>query len=87
MKLNQWKSNLRFEAAKKALLDSLPETYTPLDKEFALSDFYVSWVKQEETRMREYDAYWSKQNWANILLGTRLWWQKLFHAKGEYTSS
>ena len=53
-------------------------SYTELDREFALSEFYVRWVKQEEARQREYDAEWTKRNWSNVVLGARLQWQKLF---------
>ncbi|KAJ3533365.1 hypothetical protein NM688_g7292 [Phlebia brevispora] len=71
-------TNSRFQAAKQALLDSLPEACTPLDKEFALSDFYVSWVKQEAERQAEYDRQWRKRNWSNILLGAKLRYKRLF---------
>ncbi|KAF8654107.1 hypothetical protein AX16_003640 [Volvariella volvacea WC 439] len=49
-------SNTRFEAAKEAILSSLPPTATPLDKEQALSEFYRQWVVQESDRTEKYTA-------------------------------
>ena len=69
-------SNTRFNAALEARLSSLPESSTPLDKEFAASEFYASWLAQEETRLQAYNAEWRKRNWANITLEARLKYQK-----------
>ncbi|KAH8107114.1 hypothetical protein BXZ70DRAFT_885889 [Cristinia sonorae] len=65
-------SNTRFEAAKQAMLDSLPESTSDEGREFALSDFYGRWIVQEEERSRAYNKQWSKQNWSTIWLGARV---------------
>ncbi|RPD66181.1 hypothetical protein L226DRAFT_609072 [Lentinus tigrinus ALCF2SS1-7] len=72
-----WKeSNTRFYAAKEAVLQSLPEGTTPEQREIALSDFYHSWVAQERTRLDEYGEEWRRRNWAAILLGARVRYEK-----------
>ncbi|CCM02414.1 uncharacterized protein FIBRA_04512 [Fibroporia radiculosa] len=69
-------SNSRFEAAKNALLESLPDSCTEEDREFALSEFYRRWIVQETARQQEYDAEWRKQNWSSLLLAIRLSYEK-----------
>lgn len=64
-------SNTRFEAAKNAMLSSLPVTTTDEGREFALSEFYGRWIIQEEERSKAYNERWSKQNWSTIWLGAR----------------
>ncbi|KAH9952016.1 hypothetical protein B0H21DRAFT_715369 [Amylocystis lapponica] len=68
--------NSRFEAAKSAVLESLPQTASVEDREFALSHFYKSWVAQEQVHHREYGAQWRRRNWTSILLGARLHYEK-----------
>lgn len=65
-------SNTRFEGAKHAMLDSLPESTTEEEREFALSDFYGRWVVQEEERSKLYNEHWNRQNWSTIWLGARV---------------
>ncbi|KAJ3779260.1 hypothetical protein FB446DRAFT_613250, partial [Lentinula raphanica] len=65
-------SNTRFESAKEAVLTSLPATFTPLDKENALSEFYKQWLLQESDRVDEYSKTWRARNWANIILAARV---------------
>jgi len=69
-------SNTRFAANKSAVLESLPESCSAEDREFALSDFYCRWVNQEFAHQREYDVEWRKRNWSNILLSARLSYEK-----------
>ncbi|CAL1704551.1 unnamed protein product [Somion occarium] len=71
-------SNSRFEAAKQAYLDSLPESCTPEDQETALSDFYCKWVNQEASRQHKYSKEWRKLNWSNIFLGARVKYQMIW---------
>ncbi|KAI0705813.1 hypothetical protein BC835DRAFT_1403653 [Cytidiella melzeri] len=75
-------SNTRFTAAKQAFLSSLPESCTEEDKEHALSDFYKSWLVQEEPRQKEYTANWQRRNRMNVLLGARLQYQKFMARLG-----
>ncbi|KAI0928463.1 hypothetical protein AcW1_005701 [Taiwanofungus camphoratus] len=70
-------SNSRFDAAKSAMLESLPETSSAEDRESALSDFYRRWLVQETARQQGYSAEWRKRNWSSILLGARLQYEKL----------
>ena len=69
-------SNTRFYAAKEAVLQSLPEGTTPEQREVALSEFYHNWVAQERTRLDEYGEEWRRRNWAAILLGARVHYEK-----------
>ncbi|KAF9075249.1 hypothetical protein BDP27DRAFT_1380854 [Rhodocollybia butyracea] len=70
-------SNTRFEAAKAAVLDSLPASATPLNKEDALSEFYKQWLLQENKRVDEYANLWRARNWAIIALAARVEISKL----------
>ncbi|PCH38017.1 hypothetical protein WOLCODRAFT_64292 [Wolfiporia cocos MD-104 SS10] len=70
-------SNSRFEAAKRAVLESLPASRSDEEYEFALSEFYKRWVVQETARQQEYSAEWRKRNWSSIVLGARLSYGKL----------
>ncbi|KAH9934993.1 uncharacterized protein B0H18DRAFT_869642 [Fomitopsis serialis] len=70
-------SNLRFAAAKRAFLDSLPESYAAEDREFALSGFYRRWAEQETVRQSAYSAEWRRRNWASVLLGARLAYERV----------
>ncbi|KAE9409698.1 hypothetical protein BT96DRAFT_1012636 [Gymnopus androsaceus JB14] len=73
MSQNFWlDSNARFEAAKEAVLASLPASATPFDKENALSEFYKQWLLQESERVDEYARLWRARNWANIVLAARV---------------
>ena len=69
-------SNTRFYAAKEAVLQSLPESTTPEQREVALSDFYTRWVAQERTRLDNYGEEWRRRNWAQITLGARVRYEK-----------
>lgn len=71
------KCNLRFNAAKQAVLDSLPESCPAEDRESALSAFYRRWADQEAERQRAYSAEWRRRNWSSISLGARLAYEKL----------
>lgn len=75
-------SNSRFNAALEARLSSLPESATPYDKELALSDFYGSWVAQEQQRQASYAAEWRRRNWENIVLEARVKYQKFMARLG-----
>ncbi|OCH94942.1 hypothetical protein OBBRIDRAFT_788679 [Obba rivulosa] len=70
-------SNSRFEAAKSAILSSVPESCSPEQRERALSEFYRGWVAQEGARQRAYSAEWRRRNWASIWLGARVQYEKL----------
>ncbi|KAH9843031.1 uncharacterized protein C8Q71DRAFT_699888 [Rhodofomes roseus] len=69
-------SNLRFNAAKRAFLDSLPDACSAEDSEFALSEFYRRWADQEADRQRAYSVEWRRRNWASVLLGARLAYER-----------
>ncbi|KAI0736779.1 hypothetical protein C8Q72DRAFT_22584 [Fomitopsis betulina] len=69
--------NLRFNAAKQVVLDSLPESCPAEYRESALSAFYGRWADQEAERQRAYSAEWRRRNWASIALGARLAYEKL----------
>ncbi|KAF8625804.1 hypothetical protein AX15_005191 [Amanita polypyramis BW_CC] len=71
-------SNVRFEAAKALILDALPESATPLDREHALSDFYQRWLVQESERTDAYTTEWRKRLFAVVFLGTRVKCQRLY---------
>jgi apoptogenic protein 1 len=63
-----FQSNTRFEAARKTILDSLPASASPLQKEHALSEFYKQWVVQESSRTGSYTEEWRAKNWSAIYL-------------------
>ncbi|PFH54312.1 hypothetical protein AMATHDRAFT_135664 [Amanita thiersii Skay4041] len=69
-------SNTRFEAAKNAILEALPESASTLDREHALSHFYKQWLVQESERTNAYTREWRKRNLATIILGARVEYQK-----------
>jgi hypothetical protein len=69
-------SNTRFEAAKEAVLASLPSQSTPIDKEKALSEFYKQWCMQEASRTGGYTNEWRKRNFSLVLLGARVGYQR-----------
>ncbi|KAF9013862.1 hypothetical protein BDQ17DRAFT_1295839 [Cyathus striatus] len=73
-------SNTRFEAAKTAILDSLPSTATARDIEDAMSTFYQQWVMLEKPRTDAYTNEWRRRNWALIHLAVRVKYQKLTSA-------
>ncbi len=58
-------------------MQSLPEGTTIEQREAALSDFYTRWAAQEHTRLDEYDKEWRRRNWAQILLGARVGYEKV----------
>jgi len=68
-------SNLRFENAKQAILDSIPDSTTSEERERSLSDFYSKWMAQESARQREYSSEMRKQTWANIILNAKAKWE------------
>lgn len=70
-------SNSRFEAAKQAILDSLPVSCSELGKEQALSEFYKQWVKQEEDRLQHFTDEWRRRNTAGIVLAARVHYLQL----------
>ncbi|KAJ3568596.1 hypothetical protein NP233_g5612 [Leucocoprinus birnbaumii] len=85
---NFWSdSNSRFEAAKSAILSSLPQSATTLDKESAMSEFNKQWVMQEKARTDAYTTEWRRRNWALILLETRVRYQKFTSRIGGFMSS
>ncbi|KAK2466878.1 hypothetical protein APHAL10511_001136 [Amanita phalloides] len=71
-------ANSRFEAAKATILDALPDSATPLDKEHGLSDFYRQWLLQESERTDAYTTEWRKRSFAIIALGFRVEYQRLY---------
>ncbi|EPQ58277.1 hypothetical protein GLOTRDRAFT_72537 [Gloeophyllum trabeum ATCC 11539] len=70
-------SNLRFESAKATILQSLPSSSTPTDRDTALTHFYQQWLNQESARQEEYTAEWRRRNWDGIVLAARLEYAKL----------
>ncbi|KXN86873.1 hypothetical protein AN958_09468 [Leucoagaricus sp. SymC.cos] len=80
-------SNSRFEAAKDAILSSLPESAMTLDKENVLSEFHKQWVMQEKARTDAYTTEWRRRNWQLILLETRVRYQKFTSRIGRFFSS
>ncbi|KAF9265416.1 hypothetical protein L218DRAFT_898062 [Marasmius fiardii PR-910] len=64
-------SNIRFESAKQAVLESLPPTASVMDKEHALSEFYKQWLMQEKPRLEEYTHAYRTRNVAVIMLAAR----------------
>ncbi|KAG6898381.1 hypothetical protein C0992_009056 [Termitomyces sp. T32_za158] len=77
-------SNTRFEAAKHAVLASLPPTASPLKKESALSEFYTQWYIQEAHRTDAYTKEWRRRNFALIKLGTRVQIQQFANAVTDF---
>ncbi|EKM55618.1 uncharacterized protein PHACADRAFT_94000 [Phanerochaete carnosa HHB-10118-sp] len=80
-------SNTRFNAALEARLSSLPADSTSYDRELAMSDFYGSWLAQEQDRLRAYNAEWRKRNWDNIVLEARVKYQKFMARIGLGSST
>ncbi|TFK76395.1 hypothetical protein BDN72DRAFT_808877 [Pluteus cervinus] len=76
-------SNTRFEAGKAAILSSLPEGATPVEKERALSEFYKQWVMQEDSRLEDYGANWRRRSWTTLSLSSRVAYQRL---KGRFSN-
>lgn len=75
---NYWtESNKRFEAAKAAVLSSLPDSTSPEAREHALSELYGMWVVQERERQEEYSNQWRKRNFENIILAARIEYERL----------
>jgi len=70
-------SNTRFEEAKQSVLSSLPESFTTLARERALSEFYRKWVMQESHRAEVYNAEWRKRNLEEIVSAVRIEWRNL----------
>jgi len=75
-------NNSRFEAAKAAALDALPENSTLEDHEFVLAEFYRNWLIQETPRLAAYNSEWRKRNFDNIILAARSEWAKLLSSFG-----
>ncbi|TFY78342.1 hypothetical protein EWM64_g5666 [Hericium alpestre] len=69
-------SNTRFEAAKDAVLSSIPETATPDARERALADFYKHWVIQESSRQEAYNREWRRRSFEEIKLAARVHYEK-----------
>ncbi|GJE86911.1 APOPT family protein [Phanerochaete sordida] len=80
-------SNTRFNAAVEARLASLPADCTPYEKELAMSDFYGSWLAQEQDGLRTYNAEWRKRNWDLIALEARVKYQKFMARIGLGSST
>ena len=80
-------SNSRFEAAKSAILSSLPESTTTIDKESALSEFYKQWNMQEKVSTDAYTLEWRRRNWTLILLETRVRYQRFISRISSLFSS
>lgn len=68
---SDWQSNTRFEAAKDAVLASMPSSSIAFDREKGLSEFYKQWCMQEASRTSDYTKEWRKRNFSLILLGVR----------------
>lgn len=75
-------NNYRFEAAKAAVLDTLPEKATTQDREFVLSIFYRDWLIQESPRLEAYNKTWRRRSADIILLDARTQWTKLLSRIG-----
>ncbi|KAF9652856.1 hypothetical protein BDM02DRAFT_2365913 [Thelephora ganbajun] len=75
-------NNYRFEAAKAAVLDALPEDATTQDKEFVLSNFYRDWLIQEGSRLEAYNRTWRRRTLDIILLDARTQWAKFLSRIG-----
>jgi len=75
-------NNYRFEAAKAAVLDALPESATTQDKEFVLSNFYRDWLSQEGARLEVYNETWRRRALNNLLLDARTQWAKFLSKMG-----
>jgi len=75
-------NNYRFEAAKAAVLDALPENATTQDKLFVLSNFYRDWLIQEAPRLEVYNKTWRQRTLEIILLEARMRWAKFFSKVG-----
>jgi len=80
-------SNSRFQAAKNAILLSLPEPTTTIDKEGALSEFYKQWNMQEKERTDAYTVEWRRRNRTLVLLEFRIRYQKLTSRISSFLSS
>ncbi|KAJ7581440.1 hypothetical protein C8J56DRAFT_793966 [Mycena floridula] len=70
-------SNTRFEAGKQAILDGLPSSAAPIDKERALSEFYKQWIMQEDSRTENYTREWRRRNVDLIFLEAKVRCQRL----------
>lgn len=75
-------NNYRFEAAKAAALDALPENATAQDKEFVLSKFYRDWLIHETPRLEAYNETWRRRSLDIILLDARTQWTKFLSRIG-----
>jgi len=75
-------NNYRFEAAKAAALDALPENATGQDKEIVLSNFYRDWLIQEGPRLEVYNETWRRRSLSIILLDARTQWGKFLSRIG-----
>ena len=80
-------SNSRFEAAKNAILLSLPESTTTIDKEGALSEFYKRWTIQEKEWMNAYTVEWRRRNRTLVLLELHILYQRLTSRISSFLSS
>lgn len=69
--MNFFKSNSRFEEAKRAVLASVPESASPEAREVALSEFYAKWYAQERGRLQDYSKEWNRRNFGGIFLAAR----------------
>ncbi|KZT26373.1 hypothetical protein NEOLEDRAFT_1155868 [Neolentinus lepideus HHB14362 ss-1] len=70
-------SNLRFESAKSMILQSLPSSSTPQDRDIALAHFYQQWLNQESARQQQYTAEFRRRSWDGLVLAARVEYAKL----------
>jgi len=75
-------NNYRFEAAKAAALDALPENVTVQDKEFVLSNFYRDWLIQESPYLEAYNKAWRRRTFDITLLEARSQWAEFLSKVG-----
>ena len=52
-----------------------------------MSEFYGSWLEQEQDRLQAYNAEWRKRNWEVIVLEARVKYQKLMARIGLGSST
>jgi len=75
-------NNYRYESAKAAVLDTLPENSTPENREAVLTEFYREWLVQETPRQKAYNAEWRKRHFNNILVAARSEYAKVLTTLG-----
>lgn len=68
-------SNTRFEAGKRSVLSSLPESSTAIARERALSEFYRGWVQQEVQLQKVYTTEWRARSYDALKYAARIQWR------------